>query len=190
MYRHRIAGFIAIPLLMVACATPGASSGGPSSAAPFASQPDPFATEPGASQSGAAGGLATVEITVVNGPRAGHYTDERPDEGCIRDHPFPGAFGVSRGSLIDSSDGFSGYLVIFIDAVTVGSGTDNFQFQVHFNGNNETFGVLPSAIGGGEGSGTATLDDRGDTATITIEATTQDGIEMSAVIECHTITNQ
>jgi len=187
MYR-RIAGFIAIPLLVVACSTPGAPSGGAPSVTPPPNQPDPISTEPGASQGGGGDGRASVEITLVNGPRTGHYTDQRSDEGCIRNYSFPGTFAVSSGSIIDFTDGFSGYLVIFIDASTVGSGTDNFQFQVHFNGNNETFGVLPSAIGGTEGTGTATLDDRGDTATITIEATTQEGIEMSATIECDSVT--
>jgi hypothetical protein len=60
---------------------------------------------------------------------------------------------------------------------------------VYFYGDDETLNVIPVAIGGTLGTGTATLDDRGDTASITVEATTEDGIEMSATIECHSITD-
>ncbi|MEX2136020.1 MAG: hypothetical protein WEB29_03535 [Chloroflexota bacterium] len=57
----------------------------------------------------------------------------------------------------------------------------------YFNGGSETINVTPVAVGGTLGTGTATLDDRGDTATVTIEATTEDGIEISATMECHSI---
>lgn len=192
MYRRRIASFITIPLLAVACSTPGASagpsSGGAPSVAPDASQAGPVSTEPGASQGGGGGGgLATVEITVGSGPRAGHYVEEASEEGCSRNFSFPGTFTVSSGTLIEATDELDGYLMMFIDAAGVGSGTDNFQLLAYFNGGTETLNLTPVAVGGTLGTGTATLDDRGDTATITIEGTTDAGIEISATMECHSI---
>jgi hypothetical protein len=187
MYRRRIASFIAIPLMAVACSTPGSSSVPSSGGAPSV---EPFASiGPGASQAGGGAALATVEITVVNGPRAGDYTDEPAEGGCGRNFNSPGSFAVSSGPFIDLTDELEGYLVMFLDAASAGSGTDNFQLLVYFYGDDETLNVIPVAIGGTLGTGTATLDDRGDTASITVEATTEDGIEMSATIECHSITD-
>ena len=79
------------------------------------------------------------------------------------------------------------------DAASAAGGTD-VEFSAAFPFDNYAYTVevnpyLSRSQGSDFGSGTATLDNRGSTATLTIEGTSANGETVSATIECHQVTN-
>lgn len=196
MIRRTLAVLVPV-VLLVACSSPAssgeASQGGGVSAAP--GEGESAAASAAASTGGGGGGdgLATVDLTITGGDYAGEYhVDITSSGGCSTGVVGPGTFSVASVT-VDPAEAFGGPQIVIYDAAAAASGTDS-QFSAAFPFNNYAYTVevnpyLSASAGGNYGSGTATLDDRGTTATVTIEGTTAAGEEVQATIECHTVAN-
>jgi len=130
-------------------------------------------------------GVASAELTVDSGSRAGDYSATLLNAGCSSDFIGPDTFAVASDQ-VEATGGFMGPQLTIYEASAAAGGTDNFVFGAPFDNYAETLELVPQTDG--RGTGTVTLDDRGSTATITIEGTTSDGIALSATIECHSVT--
>jgi hypothetical protein len=184
--------------LLVACSSP-ASSGPESQGGGDTEGTGPSAApavSAAASTGGGGGGgdsLASVDLTITGGDYAGHYQVEITGSGgCSTGVTGPGAFAVASVT-VDPADAFGGPQITIYDADAAASGTDS-QFSAAFPFNNYAYTVevnpyLSESQGGNFGAGTATLDNRGNTATVTIDGTTAAGETVNASIECHSVTN-
>ena len=199
MIRRTLAVLVPI-VLLVACSSP-ASSGEQSqggAASPGESSDTTPSTAPGESAAASVGGgggdgLASVDLTITGGDYAGHYQVEITGSGgCSTGVYGPGSFTVASVT-VDPADAFQGPQITLYDADAAASGDDaNFSAAFPFDNYAYTVEVNPkltASQGSNFGAGTATLDNRGSTATLTIEGTTSANEEVSATIECHTVTN-
>jgi hypothetical protein len=179
--------FSAILMLLLAACGGGTSS---SSAASSASTNDQAsATEsatdaaPDDGNGGAAGDpTASVNMTVTGGEFAGSYSGSVADGGCSRNLTGDNTFGVQYST--DQKVKLSSVQVLVYDAKAAASGTDAFKSSF-------TFGDLFSGTGvdidpsTNAGTGTVTVDDRGDSATVKISGETGDGDKIDATVECN-----
>ncbi|HET7082507.1 MAG TPA: hypothetical protein VFJ00_02205 [Candidatus Limnocylindria bacterium] len=198
MFRRILGALIPI-VLLVACSSSassgeespggggeesaGASSGGGESAAESAAA---------STGSGSGDGLASIDLTITGGDYAGHYEVDITSGGCSTGATGPGTFAVASVT-VDPAEAFGGPQITLYDAAAAANG-DDAEFSAAFPFNNYAYTVevnpyLSASQGSDFGSGTATLDNRGSSATLTIEGTTSAGEEVSATIECHTVTN-
>jgi hypothetical protein len=187
MFRRMLAILVPVTLL-VACSSASPTSqesqgATASSAASEEASGEPSAAE-SATESTGDGGVASAEVTIGSGSRAGTYTATLLNGGCARNYIGPNSFTVSSDQ-VEATGGFVGPQLTISDASGAASSTDQFVFGAPFDNYAETFELVPQAPD--RGTGTATLDDRGNTATVTVEGTTADGIAISATIECHSI---
>ena len=109
-----------------------------------------------------------------------------------RRHRPPACFAVSSVT-VEPAEAFGGPQISLYDAAAAANG-DNANFSAAFPFNNYAYTVeinpyLSASQGGNFGSGTATLDNKGDTATLTIEGTMAAGEQVNATIECHSVAN-
>lgn len=192
-----------VPLvLLVACSSssPSASTqpsqGGGESTAPSdgeSSAPSSAETAAPSQPTGGGDGLASVDLTITGGDYAGHYeVDLVGSGGCATGTFGPGSFTVASVT-VDPAGAFDGPQITIYEIGDSGGTTDE-QFSAAFPFNTYAYTVevnpyLSASQGSDFGSGTATLDNRGSTATLTIEGTTSSGEVVSATIECHQVTN-
>ena len=113
--------------------------------------------------------------------------------GCCDRRDRPGQPSRLRASRWIRPSAFRGPQITLYDA-DAAAGGDDAEFSAAFPFNNYAYTVevnpyLSASQGGNYGTGTATLDNRGSTATLTIEGTTSAGEQVEATIECHTVTN-
>ncbi len=185
-------------LLLVACssASPGASQGGDQSAAASVAG-SAAASQPGSSVAPSlpdvgGDGLASVDLTITGGAKAGHYAADITQGGCSTGAAGAGVFTVASVTL-DPDTAFDGPQIFVYDPAAAASGTED-QFSAAFIFDNYAVTVevnpyLSASTGSDYGSGTATLDNRGSSATLTIVGTTSAGEQVNATIECHQVTN-
>jgi len=198
MLRRSAAAILPILLILAACggASPAASQPAGSQPAGTTAPSQPAASVPGsvaASTPGGGGsGLASVDLTITGGDYAGNYQVDILTGGCSTGAVGPGTFTVASVT-VDPVGVFQGPQITIYDAAAAASGTDS-QFSAGFVFDNyayvaEVNPYLSASTGSDYGSGTATLDNPGSTATLTIVGTTSAGEEVEATIECHTVTN-
>ena len=182
---------LALALLLAACGGAGSTSSAADDDA--GSQPSATASAAeddgqgdGGGSAGDAGGdaAASVDVTVTGGEFEGSYSGSVPDGGCSRGATGENTFGLQYSTTEDVE--LSSVQLIVNDADAAASGSEDFQTTFTFgdllNGTN-----VDLKPGDGEGSGMVSLDDRGDTATITIEGETADGVGIDATVECHSV---
>ncbi len=173
-------------LLLAAC---GSSTASPSAASSAGTDGQPSATAsasdaaPDGGNAAAAGDAkASVNMTVTGGEFAGSYSGSVSDGGCSRNLTGDNTFGVQYST--DQKVKLSSVQVLVYDAKAAAGGTDAFKSSY-------TFGDLFSGTGvdidpsTNAGTGTLTLDDRGDSATVKISGETGDGDKIEATIECN-----
>lgn len=140
----------------------------------------------GDGSAGDAGGDATasVDVTVTGGEFEGTYSGSVPDGGCSRGATGENSFGLQYST--DEAVELSSLQLIVNDADAAAGGTDDFMTMLTFGDLLEgtTIEIEPPEA---NGSGTVTVDDRGDSATIEIEAETSDGVAIDATVECHSV---
>jgi len=188
MIRRMLATLVPVALL-VACSTPAGSGqesqgGGESSAASAAGASAP-ATAAASIGGGGGGGLASFDVTITGGAKAGHYTGDITVGGCSSGVMGAGTFSVAS-TTVDPANDFDGPQIVVYDAEAAASGTDNFSAAFTFNKFATTVEVNHPID---RGTGTLTLDNKGSTATVTIEGTSSDGDAVAATIECHSVAN-
>lgn len=167
----------ALVLLLAACGQPAATDANGPTEAPEAEEP----------QDNADGGPATasVELTVTGGEFAGSYSGSVPDGGCSKGATGENTFGLQY-STADEDVAFSSVQLIVNDASAAAGGTDDFLTTVTMGPLLEgtTLQIDPPEE---SGTGTVTLDDRGDTATILIAGETAEGVGIDVTVTCHSV---
>lgn len=171
----------ALLVVLLALAACGGTSSTPAGDGATAATPD----ADGGGDAGDGGDpAASVEVTVTGGEFAGTYSGSVPDGGCSRGATGENTFGLQYST--SEAVELSSVQLIVNDAEGASGGTDDFMTTLTFGDLLEgtTLDVQPPE---GNGSGMVTVDDRGDTATITIDAETSDGVSIDATVECHSV---
>ncbi|HVM24375.1 MAG TPA: hypothetical protein VM253_03145 [Candidatus Limnocylindrales bacterium] len=153
---------------------------------------DPTTAATGAPDGGDTGGdsgdaTASVDVTITGGEVAGSYSGSVSSGGCSRNPFEENSFGLQYST--DEQVELSSIQLVARDADAAASGGSD-DFTATFTVGDLFEGVnLDIAPQNDRGSGTVTIDDRGDTATIQIEGETSEGVAVDATIECHTVTD-
>jgi hypothetical protein len=179
--------FSAILMLLLAACGGGTANSSAASSASASGQASANASAtdaaPEGGNAGAAGdATASVNMTVTGGQFAGSYSGSVADGGCSRNLTGDNTFGVQYST--DQEVKVSSVQVLVYDAKAAASGSDAFKSSF-------TFGDLFSGTGvdidpsTNAGTGTVTVDDRGDTATVKVSGETADGDKIDATIECN-----
>lgn len=181
-----LAGATVVSLLLAAC------GGGASPSASTVDQPSAAQTESGTTSTPEGGNdsdrpatgdaKATLELTVSSGQFAGSYSGSVADGGCSRNLTGDNTFGVQYST--DQPVEVSSVQVLVYDANAAASGSDAFKSEFTFGDlfSGTSVDVDPST---NAGSGTVTIDDRGDSATVKISGETGDGDGIEATIQCN-----
>lgn len=175
--------------------TPTATTAAPSEPATSGSPTEAPASEPTQAPASDLGDILnnkgeTIKLTIGgSGPHAGTYETTSAEGACSTGTGNSDGGGWGNQYSIDSTDPkeFSS-LQLIADTEPGASETSKFMTTI-------TFGELFGASGTNyeikaldtdspEGTGTVSIDDRGDTATITIKGETADGTPIEATIEC------
>lgn len=131
-----------------------------------------------------------ISVTLTGGANAGTYTAASAGPTCSEGLTGKNSFGNQYSVQGKADNEFSSLQLIIDDKDAAKNGTDKFYLKVAFgkilhgkayqiNGGT-TFLSIPKT-----GSGRATLDESGNTKTVTIEGKTKDGVGISAKIVCH-----
>jgi hypothetical protein len=178
--------FSAILMLLLAACGGGAASSSATSSAGASGQASADASASAAAAddgNAAAAGDATasVDMTVTGGEFAGSYSGSVSDGGCSRNLSGDNTFGVQYST--DQKVKLSSVQVLVYDAKAAASGSDTFKSSFTFGDlfSGTSVDIDPST---NAGTGTLTLDDRGDSATVKISGETGDGDKIEATIEC------
>lgn len=187
----------ALALVLAACgggtASPAASEadGDPAETAAASAAASAPATDDGdpsgdGGDAPAGDAAASIEVSVTGGEFEGDYTGSVPDGGCSRGATGENTFGLQYSTDEAGVDIGSLQLVVNDAEAASGGGSDDFLMTIEFG---ELFAgtsmeVEPPAE---EGTGTVSVDDRGDSATISIDVETADGVAIAATVECHSV---
>ena len=188
LFRSTVAPAVVLAFILAACGGGTASTDEPDPGTdgdPTVAATDDGATDGNGSAGNGGDAAASVEVTVTGGAFEGTYSGSVPDGGCSRGATGDNTFGLQYST--DENVELSSLQLIVNDADAATSGeTDDFMTTL-------TFGDLLSGTSvdieppESNGSGTVSIDDRGDTATITIEGETSDGAAIDATVECHSV---
>ncbi len=189
-FRSTTAPAFVLALILAACGAAPSTDGADDATdtAPSATATDAPAGD-GDGDGGSAGdaggdAVASVDVTVTGGEFEGTYSGSVPEAGCSRGANGENTFGLQYST--DEDVELSSVQLIVNDAAAAASGSDDFLTMFTFGDYVEgtTIEVEPLE---GNGSGTVSLDDRGGTATITVDAETSDGVAIGATVECHSV---
>lgn len=126
-----------------------------------------------------------ISLSMAGGEHAGEYQAHSDTVTCSYGLAAEDAFGNQYSILDAGADEFSS-LQLIVDGDAAAQGAAEFLVTIGFGtlmgGTSYTVDTHE-----GRGSGTVHLDDRGSTATVTIEAQTADGVSIDAVVECHEV---
>jgi hypothetical protein len=168
-----------LAVFALACSAHGKSAGGDTTSA--AAAPDANVSPQGLIK-------GKVHLQVGSGPHAGTYDATMTDGGCS--HGLGGRDRWGNHYQADESDpkAFTTLLLDVADTKAAAAGTSAFQLTAGFGppfgdgGTKYKVNTLPN--GKQAGSGTVTVQDKGQTATVTFEATSADGVALKGTIEC------
>ena len=132
----------------------------------------------------------TVHVVVTGGPNAGTYDKRASDGGCSYGLAGAGSWG-NQYSDANEKTSFSSLQLIVPNAKEAAAGTSKFLTTF-------TFGDLVAAssknynVDGRDGEtpkgkGTVTVDDKGNTAVVTIHAEPQPDVKIEATIMCNEV---
>lgn len=182
-FRFPSAAALSLTFVIAACGgTAPTDGGGDDVDAPAVPTEQSGGDSAGGDASGDA--AASVEVTVTGGEFEGNYSGSVPDGGCSRGATGENTFGLQYSTAEDVE--LSSVQLIVNDADAAAGGTEDFMTSFTFGDLLEgtTVDISPPKE---SGTGTVTVDDRGDTATITIEGETSDGMAIHATVECHSV---
>ena len=149
----------------------------PEGGAPAATSASPAVNAPGGT---------TMHLTVTGGAKPGNWTKSQSTPTCTLGYAGEGVWGVAGNDLENGGTGLRGIDLTVPDAANAKGGTPKFRFTAYIGGI-EAANQVEIDPASEKGSGTATIDDRGGTATVTVKGRTADGAEVDAHIECGTV---
>jgi hypothetical protein len=131
----------------------------------------------------------TVHLVVDGGPLAGTYDVKMTDGGCSYGLTGPGAWGNQYSTNATSPKAFSSLQLIVPDAKGAAKGTTTFQMTVGFGplfGKGQTSYDINTRQDAStkSGSGSVTVDDKGNTGRVTFDAKTAEGVGLKGTIDC------
>lgn len=153
--------------------------------APRENAPAARATD-GASPAVAGPRGTSMSLTISGTAKAGSWTKSQPMPNCTLGYAGEGVWGVAANDLENGGSGLRGIDLTVPDAANAKGGTANFRFIAYIGGADKANQVEIDTRKE-KGSGTATVDDRGGTATVTVKGRTADGAEVDARVECGTV---
>lgn len=196
-HRRRLSLFGAtVALLVAACG--GSASATVTPTDPPAPTDGAAPTSAPATQGGGAvdPGAGSVEVTLTGGQHAGTYTgSENPN--CTYELIGTGAWGVQYSIVDAAADQLSSFQLVLPGEGQADS-PEAFMPGVELmatatigdlmNGTPYEIKVMSGASGAeSSGEGSATVDDKGDTAVIRVTGTTADGVGIDAVVTCPSV---
>ncbi|QGG94394.1 hypothetical protein [Actinomarinicola tropica] len=132
----------------------------------------------GGSDEGPSGdGVASIMLSLDGGADSGTHNATVPEYGCSRHGTGEGTFGLQY--MLDEPDGFHSFQIDIDDIDAAATGNSAFAATARVGENRYHLARGSSAL--------LTLEDEGDTAAITIMGTTDEGVDVSAVVECHQV---
>ena len=140
-----------------------------------------------------AGVNSEIELDVIGGARAGHYTANVTEGGCSSGLVKSGAWGNQYSITTQDPKKFSSLQLIVPDAEAAASGTTEFLMTVTFgpllaaSGTNYEIDTRRESTSRGQGQGTLELEDSGAGATVTFDAKTKEGVGLKGTIKCYTV---
>ena len=138
----------------------------------------------------------TIHLVVGGGPHAGTYDVTSADVTCSYGFAGPGSWG-NQYSVTDKNPGeFSSLQLIAPDTEDAADGTQTFRLTAGFGsmlnpGYSEHTIDTGATLGGTDssrehsGTGTVTVDDRGQSGNVTFTGTTEDNVTLEGTIDCH-----
>ena len=150
-------------------------TGAPAAAAPASSSAEP-----------AGGGATSMRVVLTGGPKPGSYDKQSADPTCTVGYAAAGGWGNAANDLDDTS-GLIGIDLVVPKPEAAKSGTSDFMMTVYVDDRNDPKNQFTINPPSDRGSGTATIDDRGSTARVTVRGTTKEGVGVDATIECRQV---
>lgn len=186
--RHSAASFLTVCVFLAAC------GGGDSEADVEAEAEAGNAPEAAAPSGGQP--ATTIHLVVGGGAHAGSYDVTSADITCSYGYAGPGSWGNQYSVTDKGPDEFSSLQLIVPDTRDAADGTGTFLLTAGFGslmepGYSEHTIDTGGTLGGGssdrehKGSGTITVDDRGQSGRVTFSGTTEDDVTLEGTIECH-----
>ena len=134
----------------------------------------------------AAPGGTTMHLTITGGAKPGSWTKSQTAPTCTLGYAGKDVWGVAGNDLENGGTGLRGIDLTVPKAANAKGGTPNFRFTAYIGGIEQANQVEIDPANE-KGSGTATIDDRRGTATVTVKGRTADGAEVDAHVECGTV---
>lgn len=145
-------------------------------------------------QSGA--GATTIHLVVTGGEHAGTYDATSSDLTCTYGFAGAGSWGNQYSVMGKKPTEFSSLQLIVPDTKDAADGTDRFLMTVGFGelmkpGYSEHTINTGATLGGvsdnvkKEGSGTITVQDKGQSGKVTFNGKTKDNVTLEGTIDCH-----
>jgi hypothetical protein len=137
------------------------------------------------------GGTATtIHLVIGGGPHAGTYDAKSSNITCSYGFAGPGSWGNQYSVTGKKPAEFSSLQLIVPDTKDAADGTDKFLLTVGFGelmqpGYSEH--TINTSVGSSskEGSGTISVDDRGQTGKVSFKGRTKDDVTLEGTIDCH-----
>lgn len=159
--------------------------------------PKPGNSDSPAGQEAQSGSAATtIHLVVGGGEHAGTYDATSNDLTCTYGFAGPGSWGNQYSVTGKKPNEFSSLQLIVPDTKDAADGTDRFLITVGFGelmkpGYTEHTINTGATLGGvsddvkKEGSGTITVEDKGQSGKVTFNGKTKDNVTLEGTIECH-----
>lgn len=131
-----------------------------------------------------------IDLTLTNGPHEGHYQASSEDTTCSYGLAGEDDWGNQYSVATDDPDAFSSLQLIVPNSTQAAAGTGEFKTTVTFGayfGDGTNYDIDTQNGKSDAGSGIVTVQDDGDTATVTLAGTTADGVGIEATITCNQV---
>lgn len=177
---------LALITVLASCAN---ENGADAASAAATTQPDAATAAAPATDdtADAPAGAGAIHVEITGGEHAGTY-DIANTDGCSYGLAEKGAWGNQFSRDSDDARQLNSVQLIVPDAAAAEAGTDKFLITVSFGpqfGAGKTDYTVDTRAKEPQGSGTVTVDDRGQAGTVTFDVTTPDDVRMQGTIECN-----
>lgn len=146
------------------------------------------APQPPAAGGGAKAGKGALLVTLAGGPYPGKYEVRNVELPCIA-VASNASFTAVWGANVEDPSRFDGLTGLFFETTSYKGvpETKQFRFSVQVIKPGQVLGGFLIEPGRAQGSGTASVDDRGASASVRVSGQTKDGVKIDARMDCSEI---